>query len=224
MKKIFCLGLVLSLMMGLGSCNLFPQLQDQISNMGNGLDINLNNEQLQDMFNQGLEGLENLFGPSVIEGAGDALDQEAGYLHVYADKVILTINTDEIRAKMHESNVTVESIKAERENAKIAQMEYILQYQYGVSLKINNSPKTAICYATVTEDTLSNTVSITIPVAEEEMGVTIYELLQGGTIQIESCLQHGTDTTKKVNETYYLNSVPEGKAGNVFTLEDHRKS
>ncbi len=222
MRTIICIGLVLCLIMGLGSCGLINDVKDKVGEIGSNIGIDLDNEKLQDLFNQGLKDLETMFGQNVIEASGEAANNKAGNLHVYADKIVITVDTDAIRAKMQDTGVTIDTIKAERANAETAQMEYKLQYQYVVSMNINNSGKAAICYATVTEDTLSNTVDITIPIAKEEMGVTIYELLQGGSIKIESCLQHGTDTTKSVTDTYYLNTVPEGKTGNTLTMQDHR--
>ncbi|MBQ8806362.1 MAG: hypothetical protein IJZ68_07915 [Bacteroidaceae bacterium] len=227
MKTILSVVLVLALILSLGSCSLLDGMKDQIDEMGsqleNELGVNLNNDALQNLFQQGLEGLEDFISQGFIEATGEAANNEAGMLHVYADKLVLTVNTDGVRAKMEDSGVTVDSIKAERANAETAQMDYTLQYQYIVQIRINEKDKAAICYATVTEDTLSNTVDITIPVATEEMGVTIYELLQGGNIVVESCLQHGTETTKSVTDTYYLNAVPEGKTGNTLTMQDHRE-
>lgn len=222
MKKLVCLGLILCVLTGLGSCGMLNGAKDKFDAMSSELGVNLQSDKLQNLFNQGLNGLEEILGKDCIEATGEATNNESGNLHVYDDKIVITVNTDGIRAKMEEIGVTTETIKSERENAETAQMEYTLQYQYVVSMKINSKSKAAICYATVTEDTLSNTVDITIPIASEEMGVTIYELLQGGTIKIESCLQHGTATTKAVTDTYYLNSVPDGKTGNTLTMQDHR--
>ncbi len=222
MRTIICIGLILSLVLGLGSCSLIDNVKEQVNNIGNEIGIDLSNDKLQELFNQGLEGLDSLLNQGVIEAKGESGNNEANMLHVHDDKIVITVNTDSVRAKMAESKVTVDSIKAERANAETAKMDYTLQYQYAVSLKINGNAKIAVCYATITEDTLENTVTITLPIAPADIGVTIYELLQGGSIQIESCLQHGTDTTKAVKETYYLNKIPEGKSGNLFTMEDHR--
>lgn len=222
MKKLVCLGLIVCTLIGLGSCGLLNDAKDKLDTMGSELSIDLQSGKLQDLLNQGLSGLEEMLGKDCIEATGEVKNNESGNMHVYDEKVVITVNTDGIRTKMDETGVTTETIKLERENAATAQMEYTLQYQYVVSMKINSKQKAAVCYATVTEDTLSNTVDITIPIANEEIGVTIYELLQGGTIKIESCLQHGTETTKSVTDTYYLNNVPEGKSGNTLTMQDHR--
>lgn len=222
MKKIVCLGLIICILTGLGSCGLLNDAKDRLESMGSNLGINLKNDKLQELFNQGLSGLEEMLGKNCIEATGEAKNREPGNLHVYDDRIVMTVNTDDIRAKMDDDNVTLETIQLERQNAATAHMEYKLQYQYAVSFKINEQNKVAICYATVTEDTLSHTVDIAIPISNEEMGVTIYALLQGGAIKVEGCLQHGTDTTKSVNNTYYLNTVPAGKTGNILTMQDHR--
>lgn len=224
MRKLLCLGLVVCILMSLGACSLLNQAKDKLDSLTPDLGINLGSDKLQELFNQGLKDFEAILGQNFIEATGEAKNNEAGNMHVYSDKLVITVDTDGIRAKMDETGVTVDSIKAERANAETAQMEYTLQYQYIVALKINENTKAAICYATVTEDTLTNTIDITIPIAESDMGVTIYELLQGGSLQIESCLQHGTDTTKSVTDTYYLNSIPEGKTGNTLTMQDHRNA
>lgn len=224
MRKLLCLGLVVCILMSLGACSLLNQAKDKLDSLTPDLGITLGSDKLQELFNQGLKDFESILGQNFIEATGEAKNNEAGNMHVYSDKLVITVNTDGIRAKMDETGVTVDSIKAERANAETAQMEYTLQYQYIVALKINEKTKAAICYATVTEDTLTNTIDITIPIAESDMGVTIYELLQGGSLQIESCLQHGTDTTKSVTDTYYLNSIPEGKTGNTLTMQDHRNA
>lgn len=222
MKTIICIALAACLVLGMGSCGMLSGVKDKVDEIGSNIGIDLDSNKLQDLFNQGLKDLEAVLGQNVIEATGEAANNEADNLHVYSDKIVITVNTDGIRAKMDDSGVTVDSIKAERANAETAQMDYTLQYQYVVSMNINSIGKAAICYATVTEDTLTNTVDISIPVSTDEMGVTIYELLQGGSIKIESCLQHGTDTTKSVTDTYYLNTVPEGKTGNTLTMQDHR--
>lgn len=224
MKTLICICLVVCLLLGVSSCSLFDEAKDQLGEIGSGLGIDLDSDKLQDLFQQGLADLETVLGKNVIEATGEAANNEAGNLHVYSDKIVITVDTEDIRAKMDETGVTVESIKAEQANAATAQMEYQLQYQYIAALKINGASKAAVCYATVTTDTLTNTVDITIPIAADDMGVTIYELLQGGSIEIESCLQHGTDTTKSVTDTYYLNTIPEGKTGDTLTMQDHRNA
>jgi spore germination protein YaaH len=77
--------------------------------------------------------------------------------------------------------------------------------------------------AEVTEDKLNKSVEITIPIAKESMGVTVYQLLQGDTIETESCLKHGTDTTNICNEIFYVQTLPEGKTGTLLVLKDHRQ-
>lgn len=224
MKTLICIGLVVCLLLGVSSCSLFDEAKDQLGEIGSGLGIDLDSDKIQDLFQEGLADLETVLGKNVIEATGEAANNEAGNLHVYNDKIVITVDTEDIRAKMNETGVTVESIQKEQANAATAQMEYQLQYQYIAALKINGSAKAAVCYATVTTDTLTNTVDITIPIATGDMGVTIYELLQGGSIEIESCLQHGTDTTKSVTDTYYLNTIPEGKTGDTLTMQDHRNA
>lgn len=222
MKKIICVGLILCSVLGLGSCGFLGDTQDSLGALGSDITLNLSDDKLQDWFNQGLSGLEGILGTNCIEATGEAKNAEAGKLYVYDDKIVITVDTKDIRDKMDESGVTAKSIEAERLHAEIAQMEYKLQYQYVVSLRINEKNKSAVCSAIVTEDTMKNTVDITIPVTKEEMSVTIYELLQGGPIKVEGCLQHGTATTKSITKTYYLNSIPDGKDGNVLAMQDHR--
>ncbi len=221
-KTIAILCVCCILVAGLCACGIISGVQDSLENIGDDININIDTDKLQDMFNQGVESLESLLLQGAIQATGEANNNEAGNMHVYADKIVITVKTDDVRAKMTESKVTVDSLKAERANAATAQMEYVLRYQYMITLQINGSTQIAVCYADVTEDTLNNTIDITIPINNADMGVTVYELLQGGSIQIDGCLQHGTDKTKSALNTYYLNSVPEGKTGNTLTMQDHR--
>lgn len=222
MKKILSILLIAAMVATLCSCSVLKDLKNELDNVSNDITSSVGGNTLKDFFNQGLNGLEGLLGHSIIEASGVVSENTANVLHVYEDKLVLTLGTESTLKKMQESGVTVDSIKKERENANTAQMEYKLLYQYCVALNINEDTKAAVCEIDVTEDTLNNTVEITIPIAKESMGVTVYQLLQGGEIEVESCLKHGTDTTKICNDKYYVKTLPDDKKGSVLTIEDHR--
>jgi hypothetical protein len=222
MKKILSILLIAATIATLCSCSVLTDLKNEMNNVGNNIVPNGSNT-LKDFFNQGLNGLEGLLGHSIIEASGVISETEANVLHIYEDKLILSLSTENTVKKMQESGVTIDSIKKERENANTAQMEYKLLYQYCVALNVNESSKVAVCEIEVTEDKLNKSVEITIPIAKESMGVTVYQLLQGDTIETESCLKHGTDTTNICNENFYVQTLPEGKTGTLLVLKDHRQ-
>lgn len=159
-----------------------------------------------------------------IPATGEAKNNTVNMLNVYDDKIVITIATDTVRESMEKAGVTVETIKAERKNAETAHMDYILAYEYYIQLKINETHRFAACQIDISEDTLEHTVDISIPIKTNDMGVTIYNLLQGEAIHIEGYLKHGTDSTPVTIEKYYLDKIPENTQAVTLTMTDHRKN
>lgn len=222
MKKLICIAATLCILLGLCSCGVLTKVKDKVDNLGNDLGINLNSDKLQSILQEGVGDLEKLFGQNVIEVAGEVANNTVDQLQVYNDKIVITVSTDAARKQMEKESITIDTLQAERADAETAKMDYKLQYQFCVQLSINEQNKAAVGVASVTEDTLNNTLDITIPISAEEMGVTIYELLQGGKISVETCLQHGTATTKVAGQDYFINKLPEGQSGLILTMVDHR--
>lgn len=159
-----------------------------------------------------------------IPATGEAKNNTVNMLNVYDDKIVITIATDTVRESMDKAGVTVETIKAERKNAETAHMDYTLAYEYYIQLKINETHRFAACQIDISEDTLEHTVDISIPIKTNDMGVTIYNLLQGEAIHIEGYLKHGTDSTPVTIEKYYLDKIPENTQAVPLTMTDHRKN
>ena len=159
-----------------------------------------------------------------IPATGEAKNNPVNTLNVYDDKIVITIATDTVRESMEKAGVTVETIKAERKNAETAHMDYTLAYEYYIQLKINETHRFAACQIDISEDTLEHTVDISIPIKTNDMGVTIYNLLQGEAIHIEGYLKHGTDSTPVTIGKYYLDKMPENTQAVTLTMTDHRKN
>lgn len=222
MRKLLCIGVILCMILTMSACDLIDQIHNQVDNLGNNLHSGLNGNTVQSLLEQGFSSLQDMFKQNIIESTGELTENTVHEMHIYEDKIVLNISTDNAVQKMKDEGVTIEKIQDERADAETAQMEYILQYQFCAEFKVNGETKIGVGAAPATENTLPNTLEMTIPIPAEHMGVTIYELLQGGFINIETRLQHGTATTKIYNNTYFVNELPSGANGTILTLIDHR--
>lgn len=174
--------------------------------------------------NEAMDVIQKLPVLESISATGEVKNNPVNMLNVYDDKIVITIATDTVRESMEKSGITVETIQAERKNAETAHMDYTLAYEYYIQLKINETHRFAACQIDISEDTLEHTVDISIPIKTNDMGVTIYNLLQGEAIHIEGYLKHGTDSTPVTIEKYYLDKIPENTQAVTLTMTDHRKN
>lgn len=168
------------------------------------------------------EKLDNILNQSNIKATGEVANNPVNVFKVFNDKIILTVDTNIVLNAMNKDGVTLETLKAEKENAETAHMDFKLEYEYVVGFQVNKKVQIATCSIPVTEETLNNTVDITVPVDPKDMGVTIYELLQGKSISVDGCLKHGTDKTSVVSTIYYLNKKSDDPNIKTLTMEDNR--
>ncbi len=216
MKKLLLISVCALLLYSLCSCSLigalFPEHSDVVNDAGN---------KLQDIFGEGLNTLQSLLNKTVLEAEGQTVDEKPGQITVYDDKIVLTVSPKRLIESMSKDGINATSLAKERKNAQIADMEYVLEYQCAIELKINGKTVYAACAATVHENALNQTISISIPINEADMSTTLYDLLQGGKISIESCLKHGTECTKAINERYTI-STEESNDEYVLMFNDKR--
>lgn len=216
MKQMLTLVMSFILAISLCSCSLLATIAPEHED-----EINEAETKLQDMFGDGLKTLQNLINKSIIEAQGSTTDEAPGSITAYDDKIVLHISPAKLIERMDKEGITADSILKERENANIAQMEYILEYQYAIELKVNGGPVCAVCTAPANESALAKTIEIVIPLAKEDISTTLYDLLQGGSMTVESCLRHGTEHSQSCKETYTI-STSSNNAQNVLTFTDKR--
>lgn len=217
MKKLLLFVLCAILLCSMCSCALIGGL---------GLDQNgtLNNvgNKVQDIFGEGVNTLQSLLNKTVIESSGSVIDKEAGKFIVNDDSITVIISPAELIKKIEAEGITKDSITKERKNAELAKLDYTLAYQCIVKFKIEDKFVYAAASIPVNAENLYQNIQINIPIDKDKIAVTAYDLLQGGTLDIESCLKHGTECSNAINEVYTIASS-ENSAPYVLTFTDARK-
>jgi hypothetical protein len=216
MKKIFLCAICVMLICGMCSCSvlttLMPEHSDAINNAGN---------HLQDVFDDGVNSLENLLNQNSINASGKIHDGDnINTITANKDSLVIVLSTDKLVKALASNSITATSLGKERENADIAHMQYVIEYQYGIRFKVNGTMSNATCNIATHEDTLNSFVEITLPIPEDTVSTTVYDLLQGGEIKVECALKHGTETSRSTSETYTV-STDANKAG-VLRFVDNR--
>lgn len=221
MKKLLCLILIIA---G-GAFALttdIPAISNIRAKVAEALALNTNTN-LSDSLESGIGKLDELMGPEKIDAEGYVFTTDTPTLEVYDDHIILTVSMHDACVQATQENVTIDVIEAEMANAETAKIEYTLAYDIGATIYIGETNYKAICSIPVTKETLDTYVSIHIEIDDADVGVTVYNLLQGSPIKVTTLLQHGTSKTQPVTNVYYLNEIPSDKEGSVLQLNDLRK-
>ena len=221
MKKLICVALCIVAVVFAATTDIQP-ISDIRARVAEALALNTNTN-LSDSLESGIGKLDELMGPEKIPAEGCVSTLDASTLEVYDDHIILTISTHDACVQGTQENVTIDVIEAEMANAETAKIEYTLAYDIGATIYIGDTNYKAICSIPVTKENLDTYVSIRIDIDEADVGVTVYNLLQGSPIKVATRLQHGTSKTQPVTGVYYLNEIPTDKEGSVLQLNDLRK-